>query len=214
MKKSFFILLCLVTLLSSCIEIVEEVTINSNKSGTFNISMDLGTLGGLALKNMGEKYVPKSTLELLDKLPDTMAEMLKEVNGLSNIKSASNKNGLYMVRFDFENVKQLNQAVYKLFQIKKRFYEPNYIRLTSHKLIKKNYAPLLRIFAKKYEDQLGDKNLLQKVYYKSLIHFPNEATRFTNKNASLSANSKTVEYKCTLQELLTSKVNIGNKIKY
>jgi len=213
MKKLLLLIFASMFLFSGCIEIIEEMTINPDKSGTVSFNMDLGTLGGLAI-NMGEKYMQSSMLDQIKKMPETIAGMLKGIDGLSNIKPITNKKGMYSVSFDFKNAKQLNEAIYKLLDVKKHFFEPNYLRLTKSKLVKKNYAPELRFYINKYRDQLKDKNVLNFISYKSIFHFPEEVKRFSNKKYTLSSDKKTLEFKCTLEELLSEKANIGNRVKY
>jgi len=213
MKKLLLLIFTSMFLFSGCIEIIEEMTINPDKSGTVSFNMDLGTLGGLAI-NMGEKYMQSSMLDQIKKMPETIAGMLKGIDGLSNIKPITNKKGMYSVSFDFKNAKQLNEAIYKLLDVKKHFFEPNYLRLTKSKLVKKNYAPELRFYINKYRDQLKDKNVLNFISYKSIFHFPEEVKKFSNKKYTLSSDKKTLEFKCTLEELLSEKANIGNRVKY
>jgi hypothetical protein len=212
MKKVFLLLILSSFLLNGCIDIVEEITVNPDLSGTVSFTLDLGSLGGFAM-NMGGKYAQNSMLDQIKNFPQTTAAILKGVNGLSNIKPIS-KSGLYSVSFDFKDPKQLNQAIYKLFDVKKKFFEPNYIRISKRKLVKKNYAPILRLLVKKYEDQLKDKSVLKYLSYKSEFHLPAEVRHFSNKKSTLSTDKKTLEFECTLEELLSSGVNIGNKIKY
>jgi hypothetical protein len=213
MKKLFLFLLLSAFVFNGCIDIVEEITVNPDLSGTVSFTMDLGSLGSFAM-NMGEKYAQSSMLDQIKNLPVSAAAILKGVDGLSNITPVTGKSGLYSVSFDFKNPKQLNQAIYMLFDVKKKFFEPNYVRINKRKLVKKNYAPILRLFVKKYQDQLKDNSVLKYLSYKSIFHLPGEVKRFSNKKSTLSADKKTLEFKCTLEELLTSGVNIGNKIKY
>ena len=213
MKKIYLLLFISIFFFSGCIEIVEEVTINPDRSGSVSFNMDLGTIGGLAM-NMGEKYMQSSMLDQIKNLPEKVAGILKGINGLSNIKSVTNKKGLYSVSFDFKNAKQLNTSIYKLFDVKKKFFEPDYLRLNKRKFVKKNYAPALRLIVNKYQDQLKDKSILKIVSYKSVFHFPQEVKNFSNKNYTLSSDKKTLEFKCTLDDLLSEKTNIGNKVRY
>lgn len=212
MKKIFLFLIPLF-LLSGCIDIVEEITINPDKSGTVAFSMDLGTLGSIAM-NMGESYMQGTLLDQIKNLPETAAGLLKNVNGLSNITSVTNKKGFYFVSFDFKNQKDLNNALYKLFDVKKPFFAPNYIKIKKHKIVKKNYAPVLRLFLKKYKDQIKDASILKLINYKTVINLPTEVKKFSNKKSTTSTDKKTMEFKCTIEDLLTTNVNIGNKISY
>lgn len=215
MNKKIFLLLLfpIIFLFNSCIEIVEEVTINADQSGNVKFYMDLGSLGAMAM-SLGESYTEGNFFDQIKKLPETAAGILQGVNGLSNITPVTNKKGLYSLSFDFKNAKELNQAIYKLFDVKKHFYEPNYIRITKRKLVKKNYAPVLRLFLKKYVTQIKDTSILKLVSYRSKFNFPAPVKRFSNKKATLSADKKTLEMNCTIEELLTSRTNIGNKVRY
>ncbi|HNW99298.1 MAG TPA: hypothetical protein PKK00_12890 [Bacteroidales bacterium] len=211
MKKIFLFILP-IFLLTGCIDIVEEITLNADNSGSVKFYTDMGTLGNFAM-SLGENYMKGTSLDQIKSLPSTAAALLKDVDGISNIKSTSQK-GLYSVSFDFKNSKQLNDALYKLFNQKKRFYEPAYIKIKKHKIVKKNYAPLLRLFARKYKDQLKDNNVLKYISYKSVFNLPSEVNNFSNKKSTLSADKKKLEFTCTAEDLLTTNTNIGNKIKY
>jgi hypothetical protein len=213
MKKLILVLVPLLFCFSSCLDIVEEITINPDQSGTVSFYMDLGTLGGMAM-NLGEQYVQGSLIKQIKELPETVSGMLKGIDGLSNIKAVTNKKGLYSVNFDFKNQKQLNAAIYKLFDVKKHFFEPDYIRINKRRMIKKNYAPVLRLFVNKYKEQLKDNSILKLITYKTIFHFPSSVRKFSNKNSTLSSDMKTLQFKCSLDELLTTKINIGNKVKY
>jgi hypothetical protein len=213
MKKVFIIILPVLFLLSSCIEIVEEITVNADGSGKASVYMDLGSLASLA-SSLGGNYIKGTMLDSLKKLPETAAGLLKNVKGLSNIIPVTNKKGMYSLSFNFTNAKQLNTALYKMLGVKKSFLGPNYLKITKHKIKKKNYAPVLRLFVKKYKDQLSDIGLLKLIAYKSVINLPSAVKGCSNKKSTLSVDKKTVEYKCTLEELLTTSTNIGNKVKY
>lgn len=147
MKKIFLFILP-VLLLSGCIKIVEEITINADKSGSVTFKMDLGSLGGFAM-NMGDSYMQGTLLEQVKNIPTTAAALLKNIDGLSNIKSVTNSGGLYSVSFDFKNEKDLNQALYKLFDVKKSFFAPNYIRIKKHKIVEKKLCACVTAFREK-----------------------------------------------------------------
>lgn len=207
------VLLFLAIQLSSCIEIVEEITVNKDKSGTICFSLNLGSLGGLAM-NLGENYLDANTLKTLKEFPSEGAVLLKDLHGIDNIIPVVNKNGKFSLSFDFNNTKTLNKALYKLFNKKKSFLDPGYISIKKHKVVKKNYGPLLRLFAKKYVDKLKDKTVLKLISYKTKYNFPFPVKKFSNSLSKADSDKNTVEFSCTIEELLTSPVDIGNRIKY
>jgi hypothetical protein len=212
-KLKILFLLFLAVQMCSCIEIVEEITVNKDKSGTIGFSLNLGSLGGLAL-SMGENYIDANTISKLKEFPGEGALLLKGMDGIANIIPVSNKNGMFSLSFDFDKSKNLNKALYKLFNKKKSIIEPGYISVKKHKLIKKNLGPVIRLFTKKYVDKLKDKTVLKLIKYKTIYHLPSPARKESNSLSKEESDKKTVEFSCTVEELLNSPVDIGNRIKY
>ncbi len=210
-KIKIIFLLFVIINLTACIEITEEITVNLDQSGKVAFSLNLGTLSSFA-QMLGDQ-MDGSPLDEIKTLPEKGAELLKDITGITDI-IPNNKDGLVSLSFNFKNTKTLNSALYKLFHQKKSIFDPGYLTIRKHKLIKKNYGAILRLFVNKYAAKLKDKSFLKMIEYKTVFNFPGEVKKVTNPLSKISDNKKSVEFSCTLEELISTPVNIGNKIKY
>jgi len=213
MKKFLFLLIIPIFFLTSCIEIIEETTINKDKSGKVILGFDIAGVG-FFLNAIGN-YIDISLFNEIKALPNASEKILKRISGIKNIKAVSNeRKNLYSISFEFEDTKALNKAYYKLFDYEKKWYEPKIIKISNNKIKKRNIAPFIRYYVKKEQKRIKEIDLLKKVKYKSIYHLPDEVKKVSNPRAKVSKNKRTVTYECNIQELLNTKVDIGNKIKY
>lgn len=210
-KIKLFLLLLVLVNITGCIEITEEITVNADQSGKVSFSLNLGSLGSFA-KLLGN-YLEGTSLDQLKELPEKGAALLKDVTGVSNILTKDNDNFIEL-SFNFKNSKTLNSALYKLFNKKKSCLDPGYLTIKKHKLIRKNYGTLLRLYVKKYASKLKDKSYLKMIKYNTVFNFPQDVKTVSNPLSKISADKKSVAFSCTIDELLTTPINIGNKIKY
>ncbi len=214
MKKNIrFILLIVVFLsLSGCIEIVEEIKLNPNKSGSIRFSMDLGVLGGTFM-NVAKDYIDLSMMDDIKKQPAITAKVIENIKGISNILPVSDNNkGLYALSFDFDNEKALNDAFYKMFNSNKNIFLPKVFKISKKSIKVANLAPVIRYFTNKYEKDIKDNQLFSLITYKQLFVMPGDVRKVRNPKSVI--DDYKVNTSCTIQELLNSNINIGNKIWY
>lgn len=208
--KIIFLLFILINI-TGCIEITEEITVNSDQSGKVSFSLNLGSLSSFA--QLIGNYMEGTSLDQLKSLPEKGAELLKDIAGITEIKP-KNSDGLISLSFQFNNSKTLNAALYKLFHKKKSMFDPGYLTIRKHKLIKKNYGTLLRLFVNKYATKLKDKSILKMIHYNTIFNFPDDIKKISNPLSKISDDKKSVKFSCTIDELISTPINIGNKIKY
>jgi len=201
--------LCIV-LISGCIEITEEVTVNPDGSGRFSLTADLGLIAAtMNDENSG------FDVSILDKLKETVVgapDMLKEVKGIDSVVVAiDEKKGLYAFSFDFEGSKELNQALYCLGGVEKKAFAPKLIRISKHKLAQKDISPLL-------QKALGNSGKFNEMVYSvvflnTIFHFPSDVKKAMNIR-SKTPDSRTVTSRFTLQELMKGDFNAGHKVRF
>jgi hypothetical protein len=210
-KKFSFIFFTLIFVsLTSCIDIVQEIKINPNKSGSIRFSMDLGALGG-SFMNIAKDYIDLSMMEDIKKQPSITAKVIENIKGISNIKPVSDNNkGLYALSFDFDNEKALNEAYYKMFNSNKNIFLPRVFKISRRSIKTANLAPVIRYFTNKYEKDIKDNKLFSLVSLKQLFILPGMVKKVSNPKFNI--DDYKVDMSCTIEELLNSNVNIGNKI--
>ena len=155
-----YIVLLSFLFLSGCIDIVEEIKINPNKSGSIRISMDLGALGS-SFMSIAKDYIDLSMMEDIKKQPGLTAKIISNTKGIRNILPVSDdKKGLYALSFDFDNDKALNEAFYKMFNSNKTIFLPKVIKISKRRIKVTNLAPVIRYFTNKYQKDIKDNTLL------------------------------------------------------
>lgn len=109
MKKLLWILLCLV--FTSCIEIVQEIQLKKNGSGTAVYTMNMSKMKDMmeSLQSLGGD-AQDTDLGNTDKQFAEYAENLKTMEGISKVKFTS-KDFVYQISFQFKNLATLNKAL-------------------------------------------------------------------------------------------------------
>jgi hypothetical protein len=112
--------------LSSCFNIIEEVTLKADGSGTYSMKFDMSEMKGMMdmLKSMpmdsiGAEGIDMSALgseaNMFSQFGESMAgveKILKGVPGISNVKEVNDTTTLTnMYQFDFADIASLNQAM-------------------------------------------------------------------------------------------------------
>jgi hypothetical protein len=213
MRRLFPILLILVFSFSSCIEIVEDISINKNKSGNISIKIETGNSGLLLniVNNLfGNSYEDQIKAELTK-----IASKLKNEKGIENVDfNISDSEGGYGISCDFSNTADLNRALYKAFGYKKTFFSPGYIKAGSHKLKKKNISPYIEQYLENKNITIPDNYIVDMIDYKCIYHLPNEIKSVSNSKAVMSNEYRTASIEFPIDEVLENKVNTGIKIRF
>lgn len=213
MRQLFPIILILIFSLTSCIEIVEEININKNKSGKISIKIEsdnAGLLLNIVNNLVGNSYEDQIKAEL-----NKIASKLTNEKGINNVEiNLNDRDGQYGISCDFSNTEDLNRALYKAFGYKKTIFSPGYIKAGSHKLKKMNITPYVKKYLDKEDIAIPDGYIIDLIDYKCIYHLPDEIRSVSNSNAEISNNSKTVIIEFPIEEVLDNKVNTGIKIRY
>lgn len=197
---------------TSCIDIVEEIKLNPNKSGSIRISLDLGILGG-SFMNVAKDYIDLSMMEDIKKQPFISAKVIEKTKGISNIMPISdNDKGLYALSFDFENEKALNEAFYKMFNTNKNIFLPKVFKISKKRLKIANLAPAIRYFTNKYKKDIKDNKLFSYINFKQIVVLPAEVRKVKNPKSTI--DDYKIYMSCSIEDLLNTNINIGNKIWY
>ncbi len=211
-SKPVLLLAALLLLLPSCITLEEKIVINSDKSGEYSLTLDLGAVLGAGMGN----NLPEALLNF----PQFVEEGIKDVSGISNIKAVSDtKKGFYSVSFHFVNHKAFKRALLKLAGLKYGFIIPNYMKVGKHRFKKKDIGPMVKKAAEKSENNPLDQDIMgvelsSLITVKTIIETPKAVKRIKkNSKAAVTTDPEIVEIKGTLKEVLDG-MNTGVVVKY
>jgi len=199
MRIRYFILsLVLLTALSSCVEIIDDLSLNMDGSGTLRYNLNLSSSkvkinSLLALDSLDGKKVP-SMQEIRTKVT-RIESHLKEQEGITDAKiEADYENFVFKLSCDFNSLTELQEAMKTVITSEngnQPIPELDYKWLLFSDTTLQRSVPELTI-KKSKEIKESDRALLRDGTYTSITRFNAEVDRFDNENAILSANKKAV----------------------
>lgn len=196
MKKLFYLILPFF-FLPSCVEIIDDLTLNSDGSGTFkyvvNLSQSKVKVNSiLALDSLDGKKVP--SIETIRETINEYKVKLEEKEGISNVKVETDFS-YFILKFqcDFSSVQSLQKAIKEIAQEqdkKGEFKELNHTWLTwdGSKLVR-SVPSLTTQTTKKLKQEEAD--LLKQGKYTSITRFDRLIDHCDNASAKIP-QSKTV----------------------
>lgn len=199
--------------LSSCIEIIDDVQMNNDGSGTFKYTINLSAskvkiTSILALDSLDGKKVPSRT-EITDRI-SAISKKLASKSGISNVSIDPDMiSYVFKLRCDFSSISALQNAIK---EIVKEESKDQQIKELDHNWMVWDGSKLIRSIpditvgqAKKLKSE--DIELLKQGNYTSITRFERPVDRFENENAALSNNKLAVMIK-TNPYLLSQNYNL------
>ena len=206
-----FVYSLILMLLSSCIEIIDDVSMNSDGSGTAKYTINLSSSkikanSYLALDSLNGKKVP-SIQEIENKIED-FKKKLENKEGIANVSVETNfTDFIFKFQCDFENVQALQKAIKEIVASEnKDWVNDEYVWLSWKEDEFSRSTPALSS-AIKESIKRDDVELLKNGSYISITRFDRPIEKQTNPNAKISANRLAVMIR-TNPYLLTQNTEI------
>ncbi len=190
MKILFYALILM--MLSSCIEIIDDVSMNNDGSGTVKYTINLSSSkikanSYLALDSLNGKKVP-SIQEIENKIEE-YKKKLENKEGISNVTFESNfTDFIFKFQCDFENVLVLQKAIKEIVASEnKDWVDDEYVWLNWKEDELSRSVPAIspELTAKLKKDDI---ELLKNGSFISITRFERPIEKQTNTNAKISAN--------------------------
>ncbi len=211
----YLVLLCGLT---SCFEIVEDVTFRKNGSGVLkliiNLSQSKNEINTLMKLDSNSGYrIPreKEINSYLDKAIIT----LKATPGSNKIVLRRDfTNWVFELETEFNNTKSLEEgmkAIYSEFSGGKQFSFRNKL-IYNDKSLEREMEP----FDENVKKQLNkptEKKIFARAKYTTIYHFENQVLTYSNKRAKLSPSKKAIMLQTNVLNLINGIESIQNNIK-
>ncbi|AFM05997.1 hypothetical protein Fleli_3683 [Bernardetia litoralis DSM 6794] len=240
---SLTIIAILAISLTSCFDLKEEVTINSDGSGSFIQTIDMGNNPMMQMALSMQSDSAKNEKKGMNKMDSTLEKTkakLSKVEGISNVKTASATEGMkYTVMYDFADIDALNRALnaakdekegeVKVMQKQYSFKKGELTRTNSFSMGGNDLDMSAIMGGKKGEDDKEQteeekkqtQQMMQMFFgdanYTYIVHVPNKVKSYSNKkNTTVSEDGKTLTMTIPLLDLMNEekKVNAGNAVKF
>ena len=219
MKVHVIFILAIIISLTSCFEIIEEVALNSDGSGsyeyTLNVSQSRTKLDQIMRMDSINGYkVPQKT-DLKEPLQKLITKA-QSINGISNVgKIEDFDNYIFSFTCDFKNIESLNRLVAELRRASNdtRTDIPDihfsYDALSKRYVRNGNYS--IKGDLGKMKD--ADKVIFDGATFTSIFRSDAELTSFSNNNAKISPNKKALMLRIDVLDLINEKTSMGNTIQ-
>jgi hypothetical protein len=202
----------------ACFEIVEEVNLNTDGSGSFCFTLNLSQSkldinAMLLLDSINGRAVPK-----VNDLKKTLAQVettLKNDSSITNVAIAQNwENYIFSISGNFKNVDALNKAIAGIYAM--------FNKSAGQSLaLQDNFSYGNKIFKRLYNNNLSDKYnslsgkdklVFKNAKYTSVYRFKSPVSSYTNTQALKSKSGMSVMFKSSIMDLITNQKTIENSI--
>ena len=214
MKVLISISIFLLFILSSCVEIIDDISINDDGSGTFKYSINLSQSkvkvnSYLALDSInGEKVM---------KLPDVKSKVLIFKNnlklqpGISNVVISENyEDYIIKIQCDFDNLSNLQKGIQKSISLTLGGEETNYEWISFNNNVFFRSVPDL---TNQISEKLKlDYSKLNEGSYTSITRFKKLVGKYENYSSIISKNGNSVMLKTTPKNIIENIHILDNKI--
>ncbi|MEZ5197085.1 MAG: hypothetical protein R2764_11955 [Bacteroidales bacterium] len=213
MNKILPIFIVIALTLTSCIEIIEEITINKDQSGSISYRLETGELSSI-LSNFAGFFENDFEKQMKEKVNE-FARKLKGVEGISNLKySANPRTGEFELKADFDNAKALNKALYQAFGYEKKTFSPGYLKISRHKFKRNNISPYIKQYLEREEFQMSSEHLLGMISFRTSVILPNKAKGYKPGNAKSSDGGKKISVTYPAEDIINNTTSMKCSIKY
>lgn len=218
MRKIYFLLLLTVPLLfEGCFELVEQIQLNNDGSGNFQLTLNMSqskTKLNSIIKLATINGHPVPTKEEITARLKEIESILKKTPGISNVKATMDfDNYICVIAYDFSNVTQLNVAV-KNIKLKENVKGDLLDDCYSYDATKKIFKRKNQIQFKDLYNTISkaDKEIFSSASYTAIYKFQSPVATASNADAKISPSKKAVMLKESAMDILTEKKSIENKI--
>ncbi|MFC1226262.1 hypothetical protein ACFE6N_20835 [Pedobacter sp. BG31] len=216
-KLLFFIVL--IPLLSSCFEVIEEISIKNDGTGdvvlTINLSQSKTKVASVMLLDSVQGYKVPSKQKIQQELNEAVA-YLKKSEGISNVKSTSDFNNyIATVSFSFKDVSNINNITKNILarQKIKATNTSSYLYNKASKTFSRKYQAIGNAKTAFNKLKAKDKSVFNGATYTSIYRFESAVTSSSNPASNVSKSKKAVMLKSSITDLINGKVNVSNTIQ-
>jgi hypothetical protein len=220
LNKSFtFCLLLLSLCLCSCFEVVEDMTVTKNGSGTMKLTINMSQsktkLAAIMLMDSIRGNKVPEPAEIRRELDKTTAQ-LERMPGISNVKNSLDLNDFVVsISFSFTKAEDVNQLMKSLLTQYNVQNAPvvNYHYSEQDARFSKDYKYSGAVKEQYNKLNTKDKEIFSPATYISIYRFELPVSDYSNKQAKVSKNQLALMQRCQILDLINGKTNISNQVQ-
>lgn len=213
--KALIYTLFISILFTSCFEIIEEVNLNQDGSGSFeytlNMSQSRKEINSLRQLDSFRNYHIPTEDELNQSINEGLA-ILKTCDGISSVSlSRDYENYVFRLKFNFDTITNLNQAISKTFGGMAHRALPFQASFDWNNTSYQRNSDFHESGA--FEDlSLQNRKVMSTSHYINIVRLPGEVKAVLNPRAKVSGNKKAVFLKSNILQLIKGNEAMQNTI--
>jgi hypothetical protein len=229
MKKNWIAIIGLFVLLTGCLNITEEIFLEKNGSGRYVSTLDMSKMKEML--DMVKSFSPDSSasqdmdLSKMDNLQDMMGDF-SGIPGITDIKKEKKGENIYMLSFNFKDIASLNKAMKKKNKKDSAIatgdffsFSPGNFSCNDSSLSGINDAMKGMNGDQVSNDSMAVamsmmKGMMGDMKYTSIYHFPGKVSTYSNKQATLSEDGKTLSLVINIFDESQTVKTLQNQITY
>ncbi len=213
MKKIIrtFLFATLVFTATSCLDILEEITLNKDGSGTYVTAYDIAKFVDTYASLDSTGQAMKDTKKSLDSTFEVLKNKVASINGVSAVYLDKSEKNVNKLRLNFTNINVLNEV---LNLDKKVASDMNLYSQSKGKLTRKDGGVNSSLFGDDEEQNEMMDLFLSDIKYRIIYNLPNAVKKMKNEDATLSTDKKTVTLEVSLGDVKEKRKTLSNEIKY
>jgi hypothetical protein len=213
----YLVLFTCILMLQSCFEIIEQVFVKEDGSGTFQLVLNMSKSKTkinsiMKMKKVNGHDVPDK--EEIAKKVNELEKTIRQTPGISNVKTSLDfDNYVATLSCSFNKVNSLNAAV-KNIGNKEKTNNPALEKSYDYDAAGKHFSRLNKFSLKDeyYKMSNADREIFATANYTSIFRFANDVAATSNKESKVAGNKKAVMLKLNALDVITGKKSIENKI--
>ena len=196
--------------LQSCVEIVEEVTVNNDRSGRVVLSLNIGKENGLF--GLISQFADLSFMDEIEDEVGKTISVLKQQKGISNV--VFEKGRKMKLSFDFDNHKNLNKALYAVSGNEKTIFNPAIYKVKNHSFIKKNITTWAKLMMEANKDEMPDEIVFDMIEITTIVHLPEPVKSTSGVGVKVSKDQRSVTTSNYISEILEENISTKMKVRF
>lgn len=200
-------------LTTGCVEIVEKITIYHNRSGSIRYSIEPGKLSALIAGMMNhESTIPMGSLQ---NQTAGFAEKLGNMEGIDSVEyKLDNVTNEYFLKFSFEKVENLNDALFGILNQKQNLFTPAFVKLNPHRMERKNFVPHLYKYLETQKIDSSFIGFADLINFKTIITVPSRIKSARGENCRMLDDGYSMIQTHKASGIIGNSANLAIRVRY
>lgn len=217
-KLSGIFMLVFLCSLTSCFDIIDEITMNADGSGeitlTANLSKSKTKLASIMLLDSVNGHKVPARADIEHALQEAV-EFLQKSEGITQVsKKTDFDNYIFSISCHFKSVNNIDNILQEITKnLKVKPLLVSYDFDPGKKTFSKNYTYKPEAKAEYEKLKEDDKKVFNEASYTSIFRFENEVTASSNAAAKISKSKKAVMLRASALDVINGNINLTNKIQ-